>query len=131
MEYISVIAAAAASYVFGAVWYMVLAKQWMAASGVAVGSDGNPINRSNPMPYIISFICTVIVAGMMRHIFTLAGIDELVKGLVAGLGIGLFLVTPWVATNYAFAGRPKALTMIDGGYAIIGCAIIGAVLTLL
>jgi hypothetical protein len=33
-------------------------------------------------------------------------------------------------TNYAYAMRPRALTLIDGGYAVIGCTIIGIVLTL-
>ncbi|WP_321830426.1 DUF1761 domain-containing protein [Thalassovita sp.] len=131
MEILSVIAAAAASYVFGAIWYMSLAKPWMTASGVKLGEDGQPENRSNPVPYIVSFVCAIIVAGMMRHIFTLSGIDMLGEGLVAGLGIGLFLATPWIATNYTFAGRPKALIVIDGGYATIGCAVMGAVLTLL
>ena len=130
MEFISIFAAAFASYAFGAIWYMVNTKAWVAASGVELGENGQPKDRSNPMPYIVSFICTVIVAGMMRHIFALAGIDSLAKGVVAGLGVGLFLVTPWVVTNYTFAGRPRALSLIDGGYATIGCAIMGAVLTL-
>lgn len=130
MELLSILAASVASYVFGALWYMSLAKPWMAASGVAVGDDGHPRNRKDPTPFIVSFVCTVIVAGMMRHMFSLAGIDSIDKGLIAGLGIGLFLTTPWIATNYTFAGRPKALIVIDGGYATIGCTIIGLVLTL-
>lgn len=130
MEILSVIVAAIASYAAGAVWYMSLAKPWMAASGVAVGEDGQPENRSDPKPYIVSFVCSIIVAGMMRHVFALAGIDELAKGLTAGLGIGLFMAAPWIATNYTFAGRPRSLILIDGGYATIGCTVMGAVLTL-
>ncbi|MGH1464076.1 MAG: DUF1761 domain-containing protein [Cognatishimia sp.] len=130
MELVSVIAAAIAAYVFGAIWYMALAKPWMAAAGVEVGEDGRPANAANKVPYIVSIICLIIVAGMMRHVFSLAGIDVASKGLVAGLGIGLFLVTPWIATNYTFSGRPRALILIDGGYATIGCTVIGLVLTL-
>ncbi len=47
-----------------------------------------------------------------------------------GFGLGLFIVTPWIATNYAFSMRPRTLTLIDGGYATIGCTIMGLVLTL-
>lgn len=130
MEFINVIAAAVAAYAFGAVWYMTLAKPWMAASGIEVGEDGQPKNRSNPVPYVVSVICLIVVAGMMRHIFSLAGIDTAGKGLIAGLGIGLFLATPWIVTNYTFADKPNALKLIDGGYATIGCTIIGLVLTL-
>lgn len=130
MGFVSVIVAAIANFAFGAVWYMSLAKPWMAASGVELGEDGQPANRTDPLPYITSFIAAILVAGMMRHIFALSGIDSLDKGAMSGLGIGLFLITPWIATFYGFGGKPRTLILIDGGYATIGCTVIGAVLTL-
>ena len=131
MGLVSVLAAAAASWLFGAVWYGMLARPWMAASGVEIGADGRPANAKTPTPYVISLIAAVLVAGMMRHVFSLAGIDSVDKGLVAGLGIGLFLATPWLVTNYGYAGRPLALMLIDGAYATVGCTLMGLVLTLL
>jgi len=130
MEFLGVLVAAVAGYAFGAVWYMVLAKPWMAASGVAIGDDGKPANASNPIPYIIAFGSAALAAGMMRHVFSLSGIETLDKGLVSGLGIGLFLAVPWLLTCYSFSGRPFRLLMIDGGYATIASGIMGAVLTL-
>ncbi len=130
MEYVNVLAAAIASFAFGAVWYMVLAKPWMAASGVEVGDDGRPANSASPTAYIIALIAAVLVAGMMRHVFELAGITTISKGIIGGFGLGLFIATPWIATNNAFGGRPMTLSVIDGGYATIGCTIMGLVLTL-
>ena len=130
MGFLAVFAAGIAAFIFGSIWYMALAKPWMAASGVAVDETGQPANRKNPVPYITSLVAVILVAGMMRHVFVLSGIDTLGEGLVSGLGIGLFLSVPWLATNYGFAGRPFKLTIIDGGYAVIGSAVIGAVLTL-
>jgi len=129
MEILNVIVAAIASYVFGAAWYMTLSKPWMEAAGIEVGEDGKP-KGSSPLPYLIAFVSTVVVAGMMRHAFLQAGIDAPVKGLVAGLGIGLFLASPWVVTCYSFAARPIKLILIDTGHIIIGSAITGLVLTL-
>jgi hypothetical protein len=130
MGLISVIVAAAAGWIFGVVWYMTLAKPWVAASGIAVDADGKPVNQS-ATPFILSAIAMVIVAGMMRHTFASAGIDTMFKGLMSGLGIGLFFISPWIMINNAYGDRPFKLTVIDGGYATFGCAIIGAVLTLL
>ena len=127
---LAVLAAAAASWMFGALWYGLLARPWMAASGVKVGTDGRPANAKQPTPYIISLVCAVLVAGMLRHIFVLSGITTPISGLVSGFGAGLFIATPWIATNYGFSGRPMMLTVIDGGYATIGCALMGLVLTL-
>lgn len=130
MEFLSVIVAAIGSFAFGSVWYMTLAKPWMEASGVEIGEDGRPANSKNPIPYIISFVCAVLVAGMMRHIFAISGLDSVTDGIMGGFGLGLFIAAPWLATNYAFAGRPLRLTLIDGGYATFGCTVMGIVLTL-
>ena len=131
MSFLSVILAAVANFAFGAIWYMSLAKPWMAASGVEVGEDGRPANNADPIPFITSFVAAVLVAGMMRHVFALSAIDSFGKGALAGFGIGLFLVTPWIATFYGFGGKPRNLLLIDGGYATIGCTVMGAVLMLL
>ena len=131
MGFLSVFGAGIAGFMFGAIWYTLLAKPWMEASGVALDDSGAPANRANPIPYITSLVGTIVVAGMMRHMFALSGIDTFGAGAVSGFGIGLFLVTPWIATFYAFGGRPFRLTQIDGGYATFGCTVIGAVLTLL
>jgi hypothetical protein len=130
MEILNVLVAAIAAVVAGAIWYSAFADRWIEASGVPIGDDGRPINAANPMIYVTALICTILVAGMMRHIFMLGGIDTLGKGLVAGLGIGLFLITPWMGIHYTFSARPMRLLALDGGYATLGCAIIGIVLVL-
>lgn len=130
MALLAVLVAGIAGFMFGAVWYTVLAKPWMAASGVALDGNGQPANRTDPLPYITSVVGAILVAGMMRHVFALSGIDTFSKGLVSGFSIGLFLVTPWIATFNGFGGQPFRLTLINGGYATFGCAVIGGVLML-
>ena len=127
MEFINVIAAGVAAWMFGAIWYSVFAKPWMASSGVEV-VDGKPANQSNALPYIISLVGAVIVAGMMRHIFEGSGVTGLGRGLLYGAGLGAFISVPWLSANYGFAGRPLMHWAIDAGYAIGGCAAIGLVL---
>ncbi len=130
MGYLSVLLAALAGFIFGAVWYSVLSKPWVAASGIRMGPDGKPENYG-PTPFILSGLAMILVAGMMRHTFALSGIDRWDEGLISGLGIGLFFISPWIMINNAYGQRPFRLTLIDGGYATFGCAIIGLVLTLI
>ncbi|MEL7166180.1 MAG: DUF1761 domain-containing protein [Pseudomonadota bacterium] len=131
MGILAVVAAAVAAMVFGAIWYSVFAKPWMAVSGVPLDETGQPANRKDPMIYVMNAIGMVLVAGMMRHVFVLSGIDTVAEGAGSGFGIGLFLVVPWLLTNSNFAGRPIKLAVIDGGFATFGCTLIGTVLTLL
>lgn len=129
MEFINVFVAAIAGFGVGAIWYGVLSKPWMDASGVSVGADGKPANNANPMPYIMGFLAMVLVAGMMRHVFELSDIETVGKGLISGFGIGIFLAAPWLMICYGFAGRPLQLLLIDGGYAALGSAALGLILS--
>lgn len=128
MGVLSVLAAAAAAWVLGAVWYVALSKPWLAVSGAQVDSSGRPLGGATP--FVLSAVAMVLVAGMMRHTFGMAGVDTVAKGLVSGLGVGAFFVAPWIAINNAYPARPFLLTLIDGGYAILGCALMGLVLML-
>ena len=96
MGLINVLAAALGGYVFGAIWYMALAKPWMQAAGIKMTADGKPDGNGSALPFILSAVAMVLVAGMMRHIFALSGIDTVGKGLVSGLGIGLFFIAPQI-----------------------------------
>jgi Protein of unknown function (DUF1761) len=130
MEIVKVLVAAAGSWLFGAVWYMALAKPWIAAGQIPTGVDGRPLNAKSPTPYLLSALCMILVAGMMRHVFTMAGMTSIAEGVMGGFGIGALFISPWIMINNAYAMRPFRLTLIDGGYATIGCTIIGVVLTL-
>jgi hypothetical protein len=128
MEILSVIVAAAVGFAYGAAHYITLSKPWMKAAGIKLGPDGKPMGNGSALPFLLSAIAMLLVAGFMRHIFAMSGIDGAMKGLVAGGGIGLFFIAPWTMINNAYPGRPFALTLIDGGYAVIGCGLMGLVL---
>lgn len=113
----------------GAIWYMCLAKPWTEAAGIKVDDKGRPENAS-PLPFVIAFLTMLLVAGMMRHMLSMAGIEGAGKSLLAGLGVGAFFITPWVTMNYAYAQRPMKLAALDGGYSVLGCGVIGLVLGL-
>lgn len=131
MDWLSVLVAAVVGFGVGAVWYGLLSKAWVAASGVPTDAMGRPAGTNVPLTFAGAYLCILLVAGMMRHIFTMAGIDTLGEGLVGGLGIGLFFIAPWITLNVLFSQRPKALAVIDGGYAALACTAMGGVLMLL
>lgn len=130
MGILSVLLAAAAGWAIGAVWYMVLAEPWMNDTGIPRDQDGKPEGGQSPLLFAASFLLILIVTGMMRHVFAASGITSPGAGLIGGLGIGLFFITPWIALNNMYAMRPRRLTLIDGGYATLATAVIGLVLGL-
>ena len=130
MEYLNVLAAAVVGFGYGAVHYTVLSKPWMQAAGVKMDANGKPMGNGSILPFAMSIIAMILVAGMMRHVFVMGGIDTVGKSALSGLGIGAFFIAPWTMINNGYAGRPFLLTIIDGAYAIIGCTLMGVVLAL-
>jgi len=130
MDILSVIVAAIIGFGIGAIWYNVFSKPWIADSGVPVDATGQPVGRGMAATFGGAFLCILLVAGMMRHMLTGAGVVTATGGLVSGLGVGLFFIAPWITLNVLFAMRPLRLAVIDGGYAALACAAMGLVLTL-
>ena len=131
MGFLDVIVATVVAYVLGAGYYMGLSKRWLTATGLPLGPNGRPVGGNNGVkPFVIGFICTLLVAGMMRYMFAMSGLDTPLEGLMGGFGVGAFFITPWLVLCYGYSMRKTALAVIDGGYAIIGCTAIGLVLTL-
>lgn len=130
MGLISILVAAAVGFGFGAVWYMTLSKHWIRAAGLPTDENGKPKGNGSALPFVLSAIAMIVVAGMMRHIFAMTGVASFGAGFVAGFGIGAFFISPWIMINNAYGMRPFKLTLIDSGYATFGCALMGGVLAL-
>lgn len=130
MEFLSVFAAALAAFIAGSVWYMLLAEPWKKAAKVSPEKAEKYEDGMSLKVFGLSFVLQLLVAGMMRHVFSLSGIESAGAGIIAGIGVGLFFISPWIAINNLYAMRPMRLTLIDGGYATLACAIMGLILTI-
>lgn len=127
MEFVAVLAAGAAAWVFGAIWYMAIAKVWMPAAGVTEEDTQN----TGPLPYVVSFLMAIVVAGMLRHVLVSSGVTEMGKAVLTGVGLGAFVAVPWMVNNVMYSNRSKQLIWMDGAYPVIGMGIMGLVLNLL
>lgn len=113
---ITIIAATIASWVFGAVYYMSLAKPWMAAAGV---SEEDVKAGAGASPYIISIICEFVMAYMLAvlllHTAT-DGVFTLSSALLAAFSIWLGFVATTQIVNHRYGMRPWSLSIIDCGH---------------
>ena len=128
MDYVNVLLAGFAGYLFGAVWYGILGARWQGAVGLG-SEDVKP--AKNIGAYVLGIIANILVAGMIRHIFESSGVAGPLNAAVSGLGLGLFIAGSYIALNYAFARRPMTLSFIDIGHAAGSATVIAVVLDLL
>jgi hypothetical protein len=117
VSYLAILLAAVASWVFGALWYGLLGKPWMAAHGWAskeemLGAQGKP----SPMPFVLSFLAELlmawVLAGIVGHMGKVDAGNAVMSGFLAWLG---FVITT-MGVNHAYSKAKPALTVIDGGH---------------
>jgi ABC-type spermidine/putrescine transport system permease subunit II len=125
INYLAVLVAAVAAFVFGAVWYIALTKPWMKAARIDPSQSG-----VNPAILVMTFVGELIlaigIAGIIGHLG--AGQVTLQNGLVGGFFIGLLVVLPVMAVNHRNQLFGWDLTLIDGAHWLGACVIIGAVI---
>jgi len=115
ISYLGVLFAACVGFAFGAVYYTLLGKYWMAA----VGKTKEEIQgNKSPLPFIIAaaaqLLMAYILAGAVGHLGEHA--VTVPNGLITGLFMWVGFVLTTVSVNYAFQGAKPMLTVIDAGH---------------
>lgn len=132
MNYLAIIAATVASYIFGALWYNALAKPWMAALGVKPEDLKGPGGKVSPVPFVIAFLAQLVMAWMLAGVIGHLGPGQITlrNGVISAAFLWFGFVMTTLAVNYAFARRRPMLAAIDGGHwlgvMLVQGAVVGA-----
>ncbi|MCB1522314.1 MAG: DUF1761 domain-containing protein [Hyphomicrobiaceae bacterium] len=126
---IAILLAAAASFMFGGVWYGAFSSQWMAAAGVdfdELRTRGGPVF----MPYAVAFLAQLVMAFVLAGTIGHLGLGQvtLKNGIIAGAMVWAGFVMTSLIVNHAFQGAPRTLTLIDGGHWLGVLVIQGAII---
>lgn len=124
----SVIVAAIAAWLVGAVWYMALAKPWMAALGKTREDLVGPSGKPSMAPFFISFVAELVIAFVLAAFMRNLGVAGIGTGLAVGFLAWLGFVVTSMVVNHSFAGVRPMLTVIDAGHWLAVLLVQGAVL---
>jgi hypothetical protein len=131
VNWISVLAAAVAAWLFGGVYYTSLGKWWMAAQGKTAEQCGAEMagksGAAKAAPFILVFIGEVIMAWAMYGVLFHMNMFTARAGAISGAALWLGFVVTTITANNAFAGRRPMLTVIDSAAWLGAMIIIGAI----
>jgi hypothetical protein len=130
-NYVSVLLAAVAAWIFGGVYYTSLSKYWLAAQGKTLeqcqAEQASKSGAAKAAPFIVVFVGELIMAWAMYGILFHMSMFTLRAGAISGAALWLGFVLPTIAGNYVFSGKKTMLIVIDSGAWLGAMIIIGAV----
>jgi hypothetical protein len=131
VSYLAILTAAVAGWLFGAVWYTLLAKPWQQAAGVTAGKIKQA--QKTPafyVPFVVAFLAQIVMAWILAGLIAHLGPGQFTvrNGIISGAFVWLGFVITTMAVNNGFAGRNWRLLLIDGGHWLAVLLLMGAIL---
>jgi hypothetical protein len=129
---LSVFVGAIAAWIFGAIYYTVLGRVWMAAQGKTAESCKAEFAAKSGLakfvPFILSFVGALIMGVTIYGILTHSGLWSWHAGIVTGAFCWFGFVLTTVVINNAYAGRRVMLSVIDSVHWLGALVIIGGII---
>lgn len=113
LDYLAIVVAAVAGFVFGSVYYMALARRWQAAAGK---SEAEAKAAMTPVTFLVAALSQLVMAFVFAAVLAHQGAAMVTvgNGLKTGLLLWLGFVLTTLAVNHGFQGARRSLTAIDG-----------------
>lgn len=125
-NYWAILVAAAACFLFEAVWYSIFlqcwldgigrSRVWLMSAGVSLG-----------VQCATALVAEALIATSISCVIQLTGAQTALRGMRVALVLWAgFVLTTW-STEYAFEVRPFSLLAINAGFWLIGMVLMGAI----
>lgn len=127
INYLAILVAAVAAFIFSGIYYRVLGDAWMKAIGVSKKTLQKQDMRGPLVTAAIAdLVMAWVLAGLLAHLGP--GQVTLKNGVVSSAFAWLGFVVTTLAVNYAFGMRKPTLTVIDGAHWLAVLVIMGAII---
>ena len=127
INYLAIVIAAAAAFVFGGIYYHLLSDHWMKAVGL---TKKNMSKRGARTPLLITIIAELVMAWVLAGLIGHLGPGQVTvaNGIVSGAFVWLGFVVTTIAVNNAFGMKKPVLSLIDAAHWLAVLAIMGAII---
>ena len=125
-NYLAIVLAAVACFLFEAAWYSYFLQDWI--DGIGRTREWLMSSGVNPsIQYATALICAGLIAASISSVTQLTGPQTALRGMrvAAFLWLG-FVLTTW-GTEYVFELRSYKLFAINTGFWLIGMVMMGAI----
>jgi Protein of unknown function (DUF1761) len=127
LNYLAILVAAIACFLFEAGWYTYFLKTWLNGIGRSMEWLMSPGVNNPVLQYGTALVSAAVMATAISCVTQLTGAQTTSRGIKVGVLLWFaFVLTTW-STEYVFEVRPLSLLGINGGFWLLGMALMGAI----
>jgi len=127
VNWAAVLVAAVVDWLLGAVWFTVFASQWRAGLRMSAEELQQYMSHPNFWPYIIAFLCSLLMAFVIALVIAGAESHTLFRGISIGILVGLAAALA-MTTEMVFEMRTGPFILLAAAYPLAGCILMGIIL---
>ncbi|MCZ6530397.1 MAG: DUF1761 domain-containing protein [Chloroflexi bacterium] len=123
---LAVVVSAIAAILVGFIWFSppLFEKAWLED----IGRTREQIEGDSPLKYLVAFIGSLLMAYIVARLLDLVGGPSLEMGILLAVVVWVAFVAATSAANFAFAGRPVRLWLIENGNHLLTLLVMGVIL---
>ncbi len=123
---LAVVVSAIAAILVGFIWFSppLFEKAWLED----IGRTREQIEGDSPLKYLVAFIGSLLMAYIVARLLDLVGGPSLELGILLAVVVWVAFVAATSAANFAFAGRPVRLWLIENGNHLLTLLVMGVIL---
>ena len=128
INHLAVIISAAIYFVIGAFWYspMLFVNTWLHGLGKTM-EEMQRTNQGSPAPYVIGFLCDLIVAYAIAWFVNNLGEPNVFRGVFVAFVLWVGIAAPDMLMHGMFEGYPLSFFAVNTGYTAVGMLLTGII----
>ena len=130
VNYVAILVAAIASFVFGWAWHILFGNQWMKLSGMTK-EKMKKMKMSPAQSMTICFLVILLTAYVVSHFVALLGITTFGSAAQFAFWAWLGLIGPVQLGVWLWEGKPFGLFLFSGAFQLINLIIVSGVVAVL
>ncbi len=131
LNWLAIAVAAVAYFMIGGLWYSkaLFGSTWIKSTGIDMNRPDAKKGVGGVMliTFLLEFIICIALAILVYRLMLTGGV---MSGVKLGLFTGVCFSAIVICISYLYQGKPKVLTLIDGGYHVVGNIVAAVILCL-
>ena len=126
-NYLAILVAAIACFLFEAGWYTLFMQTWLNGIGRTMQWLESAAGYNPVLQYGTAIVSAALMAAAISCVTQLTGAQTALRGIKVGFLLWLGFVLTIFSTEYVFEERPYSLLAVNAGYWLFGMMLIGAI----